>query len=243
MENIIDFNFTWTDFILTSVFLLGLYFLLQLAQRVLRGPKVLGKYQPILAQVLKAILLVYEPLALLILLGTLILINPAFFGLILGLLFLAGFSHFRNYIVGRIILLDTPLAVGERLKSNSVKGIIKKIGRLGLHLNTVNGLHFIAYQNIQSNGFTLLSGEEIGGFYHLKITPVNPEISQNYRQQIIDRLVTAPYLDRNHKLESSFYNQEEKELDLKVLIREEHHLHDLMALISEWGYICKISKK
>jgi hypothetical protein len=242
METIIDFNFTWTDFILTSFLLLGLYFLLQFFRRFLKGPRVLGRYQDLLAQVVKVILLVYEPLASLILLATLFLINPVFFGLILSVLFLAGFVHFKNYIIGRIILLDSPLAVGKKLKSNSVKGIITRIGRLGLHLNMVNGLHFISYQKLQSDGFTLLSGEEIGGFYQLNISPINPEHKGNYKQKIIDRLITTPYLDRNHKLEFAFQNQEEK-MQLKVLIREQHHLHDLIALISEWGYNCEISKK
>ena len=30
------------------------------------------------------------------------------------------------------------------------------------------------------------------------------------------------------------------QIDAKVLIKEESHLHELIALIKEWGYHCKL---
>ncbi len=65
----------------------------------------------------------------------------------------------------------------------------------------------------------------------------------NYRIQLMDLLATAPYLDRNYKPEILKSNEVPNQLNAKIMVKEESHLYELISLINEWGFACKLSKK
>ena len=123
-----------------------------------------------------------------------------------------------------------------------MQGVISKINLLGLYFKTNKGLHLISYYQLYTEGYTIISGQEIGGFYQLKIVPSEPGNKTNI-QVLMDLFATAPYIDHNHTTEILSSTETEGQFNAKVLVREEHHLSELISLIQEWGFLCKISKK
>lgn len=243
MENIWLSRFSWGDFLQIALVLIAVYFVLQFLQRVLRKTNFLGRFQEWACSLVHHLLLVYELIVILLLGAAFVLIYPAFHGLLLLILVIGGFSHIRNYISGRVMQFDGGVSIGKQLKIDTLQGIITHIGRLGLQLKTNKGSQFINYSKLMDEGYLLLSGKEIGGFYNLKISPENIENGNNHLQRLIDLLATAPYLDTSHKTELLTNRDQDNQWNAKVLVKEESHLFDLIDLLREWGYVCKISKK
>lgn len=234
------FQFTWANFWLAALSLSVLYIVLQFMARIIGEMNFLGKSQTIVSNIIRHILLIYEPMVLLLLASIFVLINPIFHGLIMGLLLLIGFRQLKDYANGRVIQFDNTIAVGKRLSSQNLTGMISKMTRLGLYLKTSKGLQFISYSNLYSNGFQLLSGSEIGGFYQLHIAPMTSNEKTNYQIYLTDLLATAPYLDRNHQTEILPSAEHTNHFKAKISVKEEPHLYDLIALIEEWGFNCRI---
>ncbi len=235
--------FSWGDFFTLALALIVLYFLLTFAQRML--PK-LGFSDRIGLPMQKGIdylLLVYEPLVLLLLSSAFVLLNPLFHGLLMALFLLVGFSHVKNYISGRLLQLDRTVSVGQQLRMRDIQGMIAEKGRLGLRLRSNKGLHFIAYSKLLNEGYLLLSGEEIGGFYLLSISPRKEEEKVDHVKILSDLLTTTPYLDWLHTPELRNSTDPNYPYQVRISVREENHLRDLIVLIEqEWDYACKISK-
>ncbi|MFK7907967.1 MAG: hypothetical protein AB8B69_22740 [Chitinophagales bacterium] len=236
-------QFSWANFLTIAVVLFALYFLLQFIYQILERFNILGNFQKHLKKWIYHLLLVYEPLVLLILGSVFILVYPLFHGLLIGLLLLVGFPHVKNYMSGRIVQFDNAIDLGKQINTQGLKGMISSVGRSGLKLSTNKGLSFVSYSQLLTNGYLLESGEEIGGWYNLKISPAEPKEKVDYRLQLMDLLATTPYLDWTHKPTLLTSNNTPHQIDARVLIKEENHLYDLMTLMEEWGYTCRIAKK
>jgi hypothetical protein len=222
------------------VLLLGLFFALQFIDRLLTRAAIMGSWQQPVHRVIRFLILVFEPLAIIWVGGIFVLINPVFHGLLLALLFLSAFTFLRNYIAGRVIQMDPHIERGARLRAGAVEGVVLDISRLGIQLQTKEGLYKLSYSKLLDDGYTVISGEQIGGFYHLQILPVDTETKVRHQQHLQQLFVTTPYLDWSHKPEITSLEGEGPGLEARVLVREESHLHDLMALIREWGYECSL---
>lgn len=240
MESILSVQFSWTYLLTTVVLLVGLFSALQFIDRLFEKVALMGTWQQPVHRVIRFLIVVFEPLAIIWIGGIFVLINPVFHGLLLALLFLSAFTFLRNYIAGRIIQMDHHIERGARLQAGIVEGVVLNISRLGIQLQTKEGLFKLSYTRLLDNGYTVLSGEQIGGFYHLRIRPKEAESKVRHQQHLQQLFVTTPFLDWSHKPELTALEDEEKRLEARVLVREENHLHDLMALIREWGYECSL---
>lgn len=232
--------FTWWRFFLTALFFFGLYFLLHFINRVLTKYNFLGKFQRNTKIIIKHSLLIFEAVALLILGGAFILINPIYHGILALVILATGFNHVKNYFSGRIVQFDQSIEDGKRLKTLESQGVIFKMGRLGLKLRTQKGVQFVNYTNLISNGYTLLSGEEVGGFYELEIRPKNLENKKDYFTFLEDLFTTAPYLDLRFRPQVENINDETKTFLARVEVKEENHLQDLVKMIRERNFTCKV---
>jgi hypothetical protein len=232
--------FTWWRFFWTTLFFFGLYFLLHFFNRLLIKYNFLGKFQSGIKSIIKHSLLVFEAVALLILGGAFILINPIYHGILALVILTAGFNHVRNYFSGRIVQFDQSIEDGKRLKTVESQGVIFKMGRLGLKLRTQRGVQFVNYSNLISNGYTLLSGEEVGGFYELEIQPKDLETKKDYLTFLEDLFATAPYLDLRFRPQVEYINDETKTFLARVEVKEENHLQDLVKMIRERNFTCKV---
>ena len=240
MESLLSLQFSWTYLLTTALGLLALFFALQFLDRMLKRAAFLGSWQDPAQKTVRYLLLIYEPLALILLGGIFVLINPIFHGLLLAILLLTSFTHLRNYIAGRVVQLDHHIDRGSQIRSGDIEGVVLEMGRLGVQIQTKEGLYHLTYVKLLTNGYTLMAGEEIGGFYHLHISPKDEESKVRHLQFLQNSFVTVPYLDWNHKPELTTLDDQANKLQARVLVREESHLYDLITLIKEWGYYCVV---
>ena len=107
--------FTWWEFLLSVLFFLGLYFVLNFLSQILNKYNFLGKIQTEVKSIVKHSLLIYEAVALLILGSAFVLINPVYHGILAAVILATGFNHIKNYFSGRVVQFDQLVEEGKRL--------------------------------------------------------------------------------------------------------------------------------
>ena len=241
MEDIVIPRFSWMDLLFAALILYGAYALLFLLRDRLEKYKRPDGFRAGAYNVIAAGLLLYEPIVVLILIMIFVFISPAIHGLIVLLVITAGFSRIRDYLSGRIVLFTPLIAVGKRMKTERYTGVISRIDRIGLYLQTGEGLHFINYTDLLTRGYSLVTGKDIGGYYQLSLTP--PADRENALQELSDRLTTTPYLDRSFRPELAYADTGGNRIQARLSVREEKHLTELIALLREWGYPATIAQR
>ena len=243
-----DFNqifidtYSWGSFLMIALLVIGLFLLLQLAEQRLTRIFLPARIQARINQLLHKIILLYEPIAAFILISVFVLVDPFHHGLFVGLILLIAFPHLKNYLSGRLVGFNSEIKKGELLRSGELTGIISKLGRLGLYLQTHQGNHFVSYSRLLDNGYTLLSEEEIGGFYHLIIQSKDKELTpESQLVELTDRMVMAPYQAPRHKPELFIFGENSNQIKARVMVKEERHLQEFISLIMEWGYTCSVA--
>lgn len=233
MEKVFTPQFSWIYLGITALILLVVYFLLKFLLRLTQQTTLFKRNRFYLKSTMEWVLLIFEPLALFILAGIFVFINPVFHGFLIGLLLIPGFQHLRNYESGKIIQASKSLTLGKKLKSKGIQGIIARVGRLGLELQSDEGLHFVPYRQLLSQGYTLVSGQEIGSFHQVAITPKEGNTQTHHEKHLFNLLISSPYLDVNFKPE---IGKNGEAIEARVLLKEESYFPHLIALIDEWGY-------
>lgn len=228
---------TGTELFLIGGGLVALYFLVRFLKRLLERAAFLGTFQAPLKRGVFLVDLLFEPIVLFILSIALVLYSPEFFGLMFLAVFILGFTQFRNYFSGILVQVRQTLRPGQRIQHVGLLGIISDMERLGLFLQTTEGKHFVNYSRLLSEGYTLISGQEMSGYFQLQVdvsSATHPE-----PQYLRDLLLMAPYLDSHFKPELVAVEGTPHLYRVKVLLRDENHLKELEALIQEQGYQCK----
>ena len=233
--------FSWTDLLLVALLLYAIYALLYLLKGRLERTKRVEGFRAGAYRVVAPLLLLYQPITVLVLAMIFVFINPVLHGTILLLVVAAGFSRIRDYLSGRIILFNPLVTVGKRMRTEKSKGVISRISLIGLYLQTGEGLHFINYTTLLTEGYSLITGKDIGGYYQLHLTP--PADAEEPLQSLADRLTTTPYLDRSFRPELTYAGREQQRINARLSVREEKHLTELLSLLSEWGYPATIAKR
>lgn len=241
MERLLNPLFGWIDLLVASLLLYGVYALVSLLINRLDKTKRPEGFRARTHQILSVGLLLFEPVAALMLIMIFVFINPPVHGLIVLLLIGAGFSRIRDYLSGRIVLFTPLISVGKRMKTDRYTGVISRINRIGLYLQTGEGLHFVNYTSLLTEGYSLITGKDIGGYYQLVLTP--PEDSHESLRELTDRLTTTPYLDRSFRPELAYAENDEDRIQARLSVREEKHLNELLALLREWGYPATIAQR
>ncbi|MEZ4983723.1 MAG: hypothetical protein R2795_01585 [Saprospiraceae bacterium] len=160
-----DFAPSWMGLGVLLLQLILLYLLLQGGGYLLERIHWHHHWRQRLLKWLHNALLLFEPAAILWLTSYFVWINPLWHGLAVGLLILTNHHHIRNYFSGQIIRFDADIEVGSRLSGNGHSGIITRIRRLRLRLQSEEGLHLLEYTSMLQNGFTILTGDTDGGFF------------------------------------------------------------------------------
>lgn len=239
METLLTYRFGWMDLLLAILALLGLHAALQVTLRVLRGTATLRRFSGALMKGLELLRTLFEPVAILIIASVFLLIDPPLHGLLLAIILVMAFPHLRNYLNGRLVRVDNAIAVGKVLRSGAVRGRISFLGRLGLNLQTNEGLHYLSYTRLLSDGYTLISGEELGGYYHLEFRPESAP-SEKMPARLMDLLATTPYLDWNHRPEFLPTGDQTDRIEVRVVLREDYQLYEFLELTKEWGFACSV---
>lgn len=246
MEELITSRISWLSWLLFCLLLLGGYFLLHFIERLLNRVSFRWVEQSPVREVMRNVVIVYEPAALLLVASSFFIVRPVSNGLVLLLILLVSFAHIRNYFTGKLLAIQGSLNVGKRMRTGGVQGRIAHLGRLGMRLQTSEGLHHIDYGKLQTQGFALLAGEEIGGLFRLRIRLAGSDKGKKPDpKRLMDLLASAPYLEWSHTPDIHTRGEQKDAngdlyLDIQVLFKEEDHLHELMRLINEWGYDCEV---
>lgn len=242
MELFLQSYYSWFDLLVVALLLYGIYALLLLVRERLERTKRMEGFRAATYGIVAPFLLLYEPITVLVLALIFVFINPVLHGTILLLLIVAGFTRIRDYLSGRIVLFNPLISVGKRMKADKFTGVISRISRIGLYLQTGEGLHFVNYTTLLTHGYSLITGKDIGGYYQLHINATGDDKEDTLRL-LADRLTTTPYLDRSFRPELTFAGREEQRIQARVSVREEQHLKELLALLTEWGYPATIAKR
>lgn len=237
MTNIFEIQFTWWQLLKAAAWLVAVYFLLQVGDRWLAFGKI-GRFQlggrffRGLKSGVELATTLFEPAAALLLGGIFIFINPAVHGAVVLFLAIAGFSSLKNYLSGRILLLNSGVTGANRIEtSDGEGGLIARWGRLGLYLRTDEGLRNIPYSLLLERGYTLVSGEDVGKLYRLRLVPKEGEAVE--LNKLPGLLAATPYLDHGHLPELKPLPG--NAIEANLLLRDEKYLPDLVKLAGEWG--------
>ncbi|NNE28337.1 MAG: hypothetical protein HKN16_01785 [Saprospiraceae bacterium] len=237
-----SFEFSSERLLTVSLILVFVYLVLTLIDGFLIERTIFGRWHQRVTLWVHNFFLIYEPVAVLLITASLILISPIFFGLLSLIIFATGLNHMRNYISGRIVQLGRGMEIGQQISTRDFQGIISSIGRFGFKVKTSKGVLVIAYPRVLEQGYTLSAGEDLGGFYKLAISSQEKDQRINIFD-LKDRFASSPFLDWNQDLSFSYNLDNHNNVEGRVLVREDHHLQDLVTTIREWGYNCKVSKK
>ena len=233
---------TWTDLLIFSLLLWGGYWLLTLVRKRLAEGVLFGRYQIPLTQAVTTFLLLYEPITILLLTLVFVFINPPLHGLLLLLLTIAGFGRIRDYLSGRILLATSLIVPGKQMATGDAAGMIARLGRIGVYLQTGDRLRFVNYSHLLVNGYSLSTGEEVGGYYQLLISPAGAENPQQSLRHLTDRFMSTPYLERSFVPEVRLIGPDQTRVSARVSVREERHLRELLELLEEWGYPATVAR-
>ncbi|MEM1326299.1 MAG: hypothetical protein AAGI23_10115 [Bacteroidota bacterium] len=229
-------QFTWSDLLVEAVIFIGSYFVLRFLKRRLSQPSITSPLAVRTRRWVEVILLIYEPLVVLIIGSTFVLINPLLHGVIIGGLAVIAFPYLRHYLSGLLLQINQQISLGKRLKTDQQQGVITRIGRLGLYLQTTDGRSFTNYTDIYKKGYTL-TDQEVGGFYALQIkSPVERKADAAF----LDLLASLPYLDWNHRPKIRTSTTNNQELHVQLSVKEEKHLHELIRSLEEREYECEV---
>jgi hypothetical protein len=238
----VHYDYSWGGLLSISVKLVLLYFALQLAHRILVRISAPTDWQLAINRFVQYSLLLFEPIVVLVIGSYFILIKPFFHGLIVILLLLAGLRQLRNYFSGRILLFDRSLKVGTRLNHKELNGLITYIGRLGLRLQTNKGLHFLNFEDLLRDGYTLLIGEKNSSFFRLKVNVTETEDRVAKLEQLGELLQVVPYLNWRHRPQITRANNPEQPWLVEIALHDEKHLDDLIQRLKEQDFSAKITK-
>lgn len=234
--------FSWLNFLAATIILLLTYLLMQLIHELLSRQVQKNEWLAGLKKGLYRLLRLYEIIVFLILGSVFIFINPILHGSLLLAVVVFSFSHIRNYVSGKLASLDDNLSVGKRLNIGTAKGVIIKMGHLGIELRTSTGIRFVNYTNLFSEGYSLVAVEEIGGFYQFELLPKDKKSSSNHIQKLMDAFLMTPYIDPSRQPELIYTDSATTTMEARILIREDSNLDDFIQLINAWGYQCKVKE-
>jgi hypothetical protein len=168
--------------------------------------------------------------------STFVLINPLLHGVIIGGVAIIAFPYLRHYLSGLLLRINQQVSLGKRLKTANTQGVISRIGRLGLYLQTTDGRSFTNYTDIYKKGYTL-TDQEVGGFYALQ---VHSPVEKRADKEFLDLLASLPYLDWNHRPKIRTTPDDHQKLNVQLSVKEEKHLYELIRTLEERDYECTI---
>ena len=189
---------------------------------------------------LRQLLLIYELFFSVVWGSLFITLNMVWHGMVVGLLVVLTFPLLRNYIIGRLLCFDHDFEVGKRIIIQQTKGVINHLNRLGIYVNTNDGMQYFNYKQLQEEGYSLVTDSQMKEYCDLNITVPPADQRPATAQQLMYRLMGSPYLDGHYK-PILISNEANTVFRIRVLIRKGNHRKELLSLIQDWGYSCQFS--
>lgn len=242
MEKLLEPHFSWTFFgFLLILASLG-YLILRALHRKINDLTFNRKVERIIYLSTQRILVIYEPLAVIILASIWVLVNPVWHGILMLFLVASAFPHVRNYVTGRLIRLSNELSVGKNIIVQNEQGTISQLAPLGVYIMMNSGLRYFNYNQLAKQGYTIVSGSDLGEYCTIAVTLQEENDRQKQQQWLIHMLMASPYIDSNYppKLLDRGANDNHK-TSIKLLLHKGNYHNHLTTLINDWGYPCQLT--
>ncbi len=235
-----DLSISWSRWLILVLFIIGIIILVGFIISVMERNLRTGYFSRRTIQYLRKFKILLEPFGLGIILITFALINPLVHGSLILISLALAFIPLRNYFTGHFLLLNDAFSEGERIKVNGNEGVIDKMDRLGLTLQIKEGVRFINYTTLMTDGFTKVEGERLEGINFLQIVPPETMEDKSIRH-LKDKLFACPYIDWFYPPEINRVDQPNQQIAYKarLRVRQDQHLKHLMKLLEDWGYQCR----
>lgn len=240
MEYLAPISATWWNLLVLALALTGVYLGLGFLERLLDLSNTFRYFRGPVRESLRIARILFEPVAAFLLAFVFALINHVEHGALLILVIIVSFPHLRNYVSGRLLMLENSLQVGDEIDVGSIKGKVQQLGRLGLKLRNPGGLHHLNYQKLFSVGYARTSSANTGEYVTLEISPESTKTGNNDKQRIATVLASAPYVDWHLPPSLVKIGEQEDNFRARVQLKKEAHLKDLVALLKEKGYLSNV---
>jgi hypothetical protein len=238
MENLI---LDWTDFLKVIILLAFTYFGKSLLKYLSRHSSILRKVETKASKQLKSVNILYEPIIIVIITLVIIKINPILYGLIIAALLAISYQPIKNYIDGKIFLLNNTLIKGQHIHIFNEDSIIQTIGRFGIVLTNGKGSRFIHYSQLAKENYTLLKGISTGSFHQLLViaNDTNSKKSAAGMDFLMEKLLDCPYLNWTFRPDIQASETDQETYVLEILLNKDSHLNYMIQLLTESGFSCK----
>lgn len=233
MNETLQQTFNWDQFTKLIVILFGIYWFFKLLKKGLENTPIFSEFRNIALILLHKFLTLFQPLAFIIALSVFVFINPVLHGVIMGLVLIFGFLHLKNYLSGRLVLLDGTITPGKQITFHNIDGSISRCGHLGIQVMTGAGLHQISYSNLLSKGYTIAPDEP--GSLACRLI-VQQEGEKKPSESLKDLLRSSPYIDSDYSLDIES-NEMHHIIECRLYFPE--NLTELIETLKESGYNSK----
>jgi len=235
-----DLSISWSRWFILVLVVIGTIMLVGFIIKIIEANTSTGYFSSRTIRYLRKIRILLEPLGVSIILMAFALINPLVHGSLILITLALAFIPLRNYFTGHLLLLNDAFSEGERIKVNGNEGVIDEIDRLGLTLQIKEGVRFINYTSLMTDGFTKMEGERLEGINFLQIVPPE-EMEDKSIRHLRDKLFACPYIDWFYPPEINQIDQPNQQIAYKARLRvsKDQHLKHLMKLLEDWGYQCR----
>jgi hypothetical protein len=238
MEIFFKYHLSWFFLGSISLLLVGFYVLLRIVAELLRHIHIDNRWEIWIAAWIKKVILFYPFAASTLLMSIWIFVNPIWHFSIALFLLLVSFEHLKNIFRGLLLKAADEVNIGAVLRVGELQGEVSEMRPLGLYLINNDGLHFLSYQTLATQGYIIVQRPDIAGFCLLKI--VAEAEKQQQSQKLKELLISTPYVDWAHPLQVVNFHESEDYLQVKVFLRENHYKSKLLQLMDEWGYSCEL---
>lgn len=239
MEGLANINASWWSLLWLTLTLVAIYIGLRFLTRLfgvlnfspwLRGP---GR------EVLRKLLVLFEPVSAFLVGFLFVFINPLEHGIMVVLVIAALFPHLRNYLTGRLVMLENDLKTDDEVVSGNVAGKVLFRGRLGIKILGEKGPIHLGYMQLLQQGYEKLSGYASGEYVRFQLEALPEAVEKNPHRKIMHILSASPYVDWHSNPEVTQESEEPPIWVARVLLRTESHYLDLAEMLREKGFNCK----
>jgi len=100
----------------------------------------------------------------------------------------------------------------------------------------------VPYHTLISKGYIISSGERIGGYYSLEISSADSAMDKARLTHLKHLMISSPYVDGSHQPDMTRSLSVDNMIHVRLLVKEEDHIHDLIEVLEEQGYHSAITK-
>ncbi|MCH2045322.1 MAG: hypothetical protein MK212_14495 [Saprospiraceae bacterium] len=238
MERLLEPHFSWLFFSIFA-FVVGLIYLsLRITYQKIQFSTLDRNLERILFMFLERTFIIYEPIAIILLASVWVLVDPVWHGILTLFLITITFPHIRNYITGRIIRLSNDIKLGKTVLLGKEQGAVSRLSSLGIYIMMDNGLRYFTYSQFAEQGYTILSGNDLGAYCTVVIELDGEKDAVQQKKWLFHMLMVVPYIDTSYY--PNLLESEENQVKVKLLLASSHYHQYLISLIEDWGYTCKL---